>query len=104
MIRGQVEIRVAGNSVFAGRAGAANRCIVRVRNRWHDPSYLLIQPITLPSTQCRHVALLEIIQTKSIEHDHDGSLRFVRLSGCSTERLHATIGGARGGQFYELSS
>src|SRR5580704_5265413 len=105
MIRGHVEVRVARNSVLSGKASAANRCIVCIRNRWHHPSYLLIHPITLPSAQCWHVALLKVIQTKSIEHDHYCSLRLVRpLSGSSIDRPHTTKGGGRNGQFHELSS
>src|SRR5580700_3992962 len=77
MTSAQVVVGVAGNSVLFREDSAANGGIVCVRNRGHDALHLLVQPFTLPSAQRWHVALSQIVQTKSVEHNDDSSLRLV---------------------------
>src|ERR1700733_5399839 len=91
-----VEVRVARNSMLFGEDSAANGGIVCIRNGGHYALHLLIQPLTLPFAQRWHVALSQIVQTKSVEHNDNRSLRFVMAGPLETkQRFDSTTTGKR---------
>jgi len=60
--------------MLIGPHAAANGSIVGVGDRRHRGPAAAEKPLAKPCGERRHVALLHVVKTESIEHDHNRAL------------------------------
>src|SRR5438128_2560171 len=72
----RIKVGVACDSMDPRERPTADRSIVRVGDGRHDTFHSLVETLLLPASQRGHVAILEVIGTEAVKHDHHCSLRF----------------------------